>query len=495
MAIVDSSSFPSLVYELLKGDAYSIGLHGVSTERARDLAGVTDTREVLDRVRENGLHVYSARSVNGTVAFCGRIDDKEDLENVSQQLRNYRYGNSNRYVLVAVPVVFRDKNGNQIYGGKANLDTEFKRFLDTTGNERSCISDIIILDEHEDIRPEYILGTYELLPDGKIDFQLNDKHVSQNGGVLLDEEFERLKRSFESHLYSLDTLKKYFTKKKLTEEDYAMLDKYLFIYSTVMGTKTNAYLPGITETIKQLIHERHLEKATAADYDAYNPKGEKNDYDKLYEGLEGEDLFWAKLNVLRNSHLKILEYDGKVVFTSDTPGEVEECTRIMNDEEFIDTLFAMEDPSTIRYATQLISVLSSDEIMKKENVYRGIMKHNYHGPQVYSERGLLNKDMLIDVATSSSFCRDTIYYLEEYGNDIDVVLAFIDNATFKNFPFYDNMGPNDIAIKRLGDDVKTNPLIYERMNERIKEFNQNNDAGYEPFDVDKMVKEAKGSSI
>ena len=450
MAIVDSSSFPSLVYELLKGDAYSIGLHGVSTERARDLAGVTDTREVLDRVRENGLHVFSARSVNGTVAFCGRIDDKEDLENVSQQLRNYRYGNSNRYVLVAVPVVFRDKNGNQIYGGKANLDTEFKRFLDTTGNERSCISDIIILDEHEDIRPEYILGTYELLPDGKIDFQLNDKHVSQNGGVLSDEEFERLKRSFES---------------------------------------------GITETIKQLMHERHLEKATAADYDAYNPKGEKNDYDKLYEGLEGEDLFWAKLNVLRNSHLKILEYDGKVVFTSDTPGEVEECTRIMNDEEFIDTLFAMDDPSTIRYATQLISVLSSDEIMKKENVYRGIMKHNYHGPQVYSERGLLNKDMLIDVATSSSFCRDTIYYLEEYGNDIDVVLAFIDNATFKNFPFYDDMGPNDIAIKRLGADVKTNPLIYERMNERIKEFNQNNDAGYEPFDVDKMVKEAKGSSI
>ena len=190
-----------------------------------------------------------------------------------------------------------------------------------------------------------------------------------------------------------------------------------------------------------------------------------------------------------------MEYDGKVVFTSDTPGEVEECTRIMNDEEFIDTLFAMDDPSTIRYATQLISVLSSDEIMKKENVYRGIMKHNYHGPQVYSERGLLNKDMLIDVATSSSFCRDTIYYLEEYGNDIDVVLAFIDNATFKNFPFYDDMGPNDIAIKRLGDDVKTNPLIYERMNERIKEFNQNNDAGYEPFDVDKMVKEAKGSSI
>lgn len=495
MAIMDSASFPSLIFELLKGGDYSIGLHGIDPRRARDLAHMTNMGEVADKIREEGLTVYSARTINGTVAFTGRIDDKADVEKVSHELRHYRYGSSNKYVIVAVPVVFRDAHGNQIYGGKNNKETEFKRYLDTTGYELTCVSDIVILGTGDKIPPEYILGTYELLPNGQIDFELNEKHMSQNGGVLSDEEFARISKNLKDSLFGLERLTELLTKKNLTEEDYARLDSYYFVYSTLMGNKNNPNLPGITETIKQIIDERNITHAKAEDYDAANKKETGIDYKAKYEGLSGEELFVEQLKTIYDGHLEYFTVGGKDTVTSDRPGELEEIKRILNDEEFLKTLFELNDRAMINRLTPLMTFLSSDEVLKRPEVYLGIFRNDLYAARMYGDRGLLSKEMLMDVASKSSFTKDTIYYLGEHNDDLEVVLAFIDNSTFENFPFYDDLGPNNIAIKKLGDSVKGNPEIYERMNKKIQEFNEKNNAGYELFDVEERVKEAKGSSI
>ena len=491
MTKVDSSSFPSLVFELLNGEEYSIGLHGIGPESSKWSVQMSDTSAVADKIIEEGLRVAGNRTINGTVAFQGRIDYKEDAEQIGDGLRHYRWESATRYVLVALPVTFRDAHGNQIFGGKNNLKNNFDIAYQLT-----CLTDCIILDKENKLPPEYILGIYELLPDGNIEFELNDKHISQNGGVLSDEEFERLNENYNNSLYGFDKLKELLTKKELTETDYTLLETYYMVCSSALGVNKNRFLPSITETIKQLIDDRDILRAKVSDYDSVNKKDSEIDYKSRYAGLSGEDLYRAELHTIYDSHLQYTFIDGvDYPSVSEIPGEVEEIRRILNDRDFLEILFRLDDKDTINYLTPLIMLFSSEELLTSKEVYRGIFKNDLYAVSRYEDKGILSREILMDIAKESCFTRDSIYDLGEYNDDMELVFAFIDNSNINNFPFYDDLGINDIAIKKLGDEVKTNPEFYERMNKKIQEFNDNYNAGYNLLDVEERVREAKGSSI
>ena len=492
--VVNGYEFPRFVYDLLDGDAYSIGIHGIDSRRLSQLAGIPKDKVdvALTDIRENGLKIFSCRSINGTVSFIGRIDDIEDISNVSDRLRGYRYGDVNKYVLVAIPITVKDKNGNKIYLGKTDLKTENSYLLDTTGNERSCISDEIIPNENDVIPSEYILGTYSLLPDGKIDFEPNPKHVSKNGGVVSDEEFDRLKKNLFYATFRAGDISRLFTKDELTIEDTIQIENYIREIQPVLHEKR--YLVPVFETLKQLYREDHIVKVKPENIDAINEKPEKINYGELYVGKYGEDLFNEQWRVIQSMQVEVFTQDGETYVHSDRDGEGEEFYRLLNDKEFVKGLFKYKSRwDAIGLIYDLI-LLTNDELLQDPEIYPSMFKSDNHAPDDYARRGILTREMLMDVAKRSSFSRETLFYLpKEYTDDLELILAFVDNANETNFGFVQGIGNSDFTFTNLSDEVRSNPELYERINKRALELNETKGTNFELLDVDKEVSLARGT--
>jgi len=499
MTVVESYMFPRFVYDLLNGDSYSIGLHGVSYDRLEDVSkhSKEEVDEVLARIRENGLRIYSSRSINGTVSFAGRIDDKDDLPNVSNHLRGYRYGDSNRYVLVAIPTVIRNAKGDSIYIGKNNLSSSFSEYFSTTGNEVTSIMDEVIPFTNSkgevSIPSEYILGSYKLLPDGKIEFTANDKHVSKNNGIVSDEEFDRINETIEVSTFSAKDVKELLEKKELSEEDEIKLEIMINRFTNYIQLLNRSYLVPLTETMKQLLNEKRIKKATREDVDLINEKPEQIDYSALYEGKTGEDLFYEQLRVIKSMEVEVFFDNGAINIHSDRDGEAEEYYRLLNDRDFVYGLLTHLNKWELVEFEIIMGYLTNDDILNDDLVSMKLMKNDRRAFETYEKRGLLSRDLLMKAATSSCFTSDSLYFLpEEYADDLELILAFVDNANENNFGFHHGFGESNFTFFNLGENVRSNPVLYERLNEKITELNETKGTNIPYFDVDKEVELVKG---
>ena len=162
-------------------DAYAIGLHGVDYNRMDKFYGV-DHDKGLESIFNNGLQVFNARTINGTVKFFGRIDLERDKEKLSDGLNNYTY-RSKDYIIIALPVILKTRHGYKLYQGCPNLNTKYKDYIGSKGYEKTTFADTYALDEQHRVVPEYILGRFRVLEDGYVDLYLNDRHMSDTNLV------------------------------------------------------------------------------------------------------------------------------------------------------------------------------------------------------------------------------------------------------------------------------------------------------------------------
>ena len=388
MAIINKNEFTKKVFHMLNGvngGSYSIGLHGISKSRCKDLTGKEDSEAVKD-ILDNGLSVYSNRTFAGTVYPCGRIDDKTDIKKIDDNLKGYTYKDSDYYVIVAIPIFIQDEVYNTIYAGKTNLDSQYKKYFDTTGYEETSLVDNIILIDNEIGKPkipsEFILGYYKRLPDGNIDFVDNPNHVSKRGGIVSDELFEKIDKNFGEALLKMEKLTDIFSKEELEYTDICDLEEFRNRFSEVIFKTIptiQRILAIILESIKQRLGENKIAKTTIDDINALNEQEEIKDYSKVYEGLEEEALFKKELEVLYDMKVDYFyNDDGNLIVHSDVPGEAEEYLRLFNDRGFIDRVFKYGNSFEIRNMALSMVAVTNDEILKDEEVYLKIVKWSYY---------------------------------------------------------------------------------------------------------------------
>lgn len=243
---------------------YSIGLHGISLSRVQDFYGLDiSLPEVIStatakQIVENGLRVESARTINGTVAFMGRLDNPDTLEKTFKGLTNYWYGSDKDYIIVATPVEFECVDGRSLYVGATNLESIYKGYFSSTGNETTTILDQIILSNGKIIDPRFILGRFKKINDEDIELEINPEHLSQTGKKFTSKEYNQftnylrfsgysniiealenkdlkavkdalplLERDVYSTYYILETIEQFLTEDKIrefSEEDLQILE-------------------------------------------------------------------------------------------------------------------------------------------------------------------------------------------------------------------------------------------------------------------------------
>lgn len=250
------------LYETLKKicpGKYSVGLHGISLSRVQDFYGLDiSLPEVIStatakQIVENGLRVESARTINGTVAFMGRLDDPDSLEKTFKELASYRYGSDKDYIIVATPVEIECEDGRTLYVGATNLNSKYKRYFDTTGNETTTVLDKIILSDKSIIKPRFILGRFKKLNDEEIELDINPEHLSQTGKKFTSEEYENYVKCLRYSTYSPVLY-------PLLKKDLVALRDSL--YDLDENLYTSAYL---IETIEQLLREDQIREFSEED--------------------------------------------------------------------------------------------------------------------------------------------------------------------------------------------------------------------------------------
>ena len=502
MAVINKNEFTKYVYNLLDGQNYNIGLHGVSKTRSNDITGKTDS-DTCEDILNNGLTIYSGRSINGTVYSCGRIDSEDDIKNVNDNLKGYIYNDSDYYVVVAIPTVVTNSMGESIYIGKTNLDNRFKNKMDSTGYEISSIADTAILTDislsGSKVPSEFILGYYKRLPDGNVDFVENPNHMSKKGNVVPYGLFKEINSNIDYALMGSKELKELLSKEYLNEEDIKALEIFYNKYANLIETMNNSVskkLIPVLETINQRLNESKIKKVSIEYIDSLNKEEKKIDYSKFYEGLEGEELFKKEIEVIYDMRVDYFyDDDGKLIVHSDVPGEAEEFLRLFNDRGFVDRVFKYGSSFEIRnMALSMVSV-TNGEILKDPNVYLNIIKYSYYALEPLNDRGLLTRDMLVNVAETSSFNQDTLYKLpEEYSEDYELICKFIDNSNEDNFGFYTPYGESNLAYPTIGNDVRSNPEFYDKLNNKIKEINEKG-RNLPYFDKEKEINLVKGRSM
>ena len=496
MAIIKEQELTEFAFQLLGGGAYNIGLHGIS-EEALARTGDISMEKALEDIMLNGLLIHSGRSINGTVYSCGRIDSKEDIVNVNDNLRGYRYGDSNCNVIVAIPVVIENAvGGDSIYIGKTNLDNEFGLKMSTTGYEVSSLADIAVVFDEKDkkrIPSEFVLGYYEILNDGTVDFFINPRHVSYNDGKVTDYIYRKVNRNVDIALLDSIELKEILSKKELSEKDREILNRFFDRYKNVTGSTLTRLIP-ILETIKQRLNEHKIEKVTREDIASLNVNTAKRiDYKSLYEGLEGEDLFFRELHILDNMRVEAFrDDDGKLLIHSEVPGESEEFLRLLNDRGFIDRLFKYGSSLQIKRVALLMTEATKDDLLLEEDIYLKMFKYSYYALEDYNIKGLLTRDMLVKAAETSNFNIDTLYKLpEEYSDDYELICKFIDGSNKDNFGFYVDYGESNLAYSSISREIRCNPDFWDKLNNKIREINE--DGGSIPyFDKEKELELARG---
>ncbi|MBQ2909870.1 MAG: hypothetical protein IJE53_03615 [Bacilli bacterium] len=423
------------LYETLKEycpGKYSVGLHGINLSRVRDFYGldITNRDEVSEaiasKIVREGLRVESGRTINGTVAFYGRLDDRNSLKRTFDGLTYYYYSGADDYIIVATPVELVSENGDTLYAGATNLDSKYKSFFDTTGCQTSTILDQVILANGQKIDPKYILGRFKTLEDGNIELQLNPQHISKTGGKVSQKEFNDYVHRLHCDLFFdypglIQTILK---------KDYQGLKE--FVQDTYCDSKISAYL---LETIGQLIEEDYIEDLRPEDIETL--KELKELYKQRQEQKKRDDeAKKQKLAAMANPSFE----------------DIQEFALTHHPAYF------QEYPYTVRNNVELMRRLTKTPNLNSFIVY-------YLGEDVKND-----SETMINLVNNCSTNNFSDYFRDEWQ--------------------YKPPKPNqsDLGYEVIGLDVRSNPLFWESLNARVLEINKEEGTNYPYFDTEKEIR-------
>lgn len=411
---------------------YSVGLHGINLSRVQDFYGldITDRKQVSEsiaaRIIQDGLRVESGRTINGTVAFCGRLDDRSSLKRTFDGLTYYRYCSADDYIIVATPVELVSENGDTLYAGATNLESRYKRHFDSTGCETSTILDKVILSNGPKIDPKFILGRFKTLEDGTIDLQLNPQHISQTGGKVSQEEFDDFVHTLHCDIF----FNHHGLTQAILKKDYQALKE--FVQDTYCDSRIDAYL---LETIGQLIEEDYIEDLRPEDLETLQEL--KVLYlQRIEEAKRYEEARRQKLAAMANYSFE----------------EIQDFALKHHPTYFQDF------PDTIKNNVGLMRRLTKTPNLNSFIVY-------YLGEDVRND-----SEAMINLVNN---CRTNNFgeYLRDDWN-------------------YRDPQPNksDLGYETIGLDVRSNPLFWESLNARVLEINKEEGTNYPYFDTEKEIR-------
>lgn len=416
------------IKEVLDNKAYSIGLHGISTSRAREFYNLPEemsNEEVSDiasqSIVKNGLQIYSARSINGTVAFGGRTDDPDDMQSLFDKLSNYFYGSDKDYILVATPIELTSPTGESIFLGKTNLDSEYKHYFSTTGSEVTSIADLMIPEKSlydSKVPSRYILGRFKKISEQEIEFEINPEHISSN--PLTEEEFAEYKKKFLRTIYSFSSpsIHRYILEKDMEgiEEEIPKLRR---------DPANNAYL---LETITQL--KKRIRKFDSLDMD--NLEALKETQRKIYQhNIEQKEAYQRYLDSLNN-----LTDEEVCTFIREKPYHLNDLPKRY-----------LEDIELMRKAT------NQPDLRPIILCYMGDNVRN-------------DSETMINIVNNC----DERYF------------------DFDDFRIKDDPERSDLAYDTIGLDVRCNPLFWESLNTRIYEIHKNDERPIRYFNAAKEIR-------
>lgn len=252
-----------LLHKQIKGE-YCVGMHGINESRLKDFYGPLSVTDAMKDITENGLYVHSARTINGTVRFFGRLDLEEERAKVQRDLEHYYYPATN-YVIVAIPSILRTESGKELFVGSPNLNSKYKEHFDTTGNETTTLLETVAL-VNSTVPSEFIVGTITELPDGTVEYKENPNHISKTGGLVSEEFYEQAVRNIRIELYPDKDKTEIFTNFKNVDEQVIKdfieeleyeIEEAKYDPFSKMGVRPAFLL----ETLKQLLREREFYKS------------------------------------------------------------------------------------------------------------------------------------------------------------------------------------------------------------------------------------------
>lgn len=322
---INRSDIYKLLRAQLKGD-YSIGLHGISSFGPSlyddGEASDEDIYRASEEIMQEGLVIFNNRTINGTVAFFGRIDDEDNVQHLTEDgLLNYNYGGRG-IIIVAIPTTFKSRSGESMYLGDTQINGEYKRYLESQGYQISTLRDAAL---SEKVIPlKYILGAYMLLPDGNVDFQLNQKHMSFGDNRISDDEFDKIKEEIKIYLTigigwplrDIIDANLIYNYEKISNDERIELYNNLrdILLNKQVSPLIKESIAAFLETLKQYINEpkmRKLEDKEDIDVDILfselHRKCEINEISSEVKKSEQSELFE------RESRLRQVEDEGRIL--------------------------------------------------------------------------------------------------------------------------------------------------------------------------------------
>lgn len=468
------------LYEILRTQLhgeYSIGLHGIDPHRLDTNEGFSSATKLSDNsiykatqaILSNGL--VSNRTINGTVHSLGRIDDADNIDRIIEELETYNYG-GREIIILALPVIFRDANGREIFLGASNLNSTFRYHFDSTGYEESTLSDAVL--SQNVIPNDYILGSYKLLQDGMVDVSLNRDHISFNDNVVssdtIDQIYEDLDFIF-ARISEPDLSPSVFASSSKEElmKLYERLNSRLSVtHSDIFKSRLERDLAMVLETLKQYINEDSINKLG----DLQSPLVDINailDNPEKKPAFAKPERFEEKYTALKNLHIQISS-DGKPY--SEFEGELDCFTSLTSDKQFYQDAFEKLDDSSLRMFLAYSSFFPNGTITV-ENLKRiAMISPHLLGSSPYKQ--LMNDDVMKEIANQDGIKPIVLCYAsDKLKNDFEFISTIILNSSKSTFDFYVNSNFTDSYSNlryrdSIGEDILTNPAFWDLLNAKIK---------------------------
>ena len=303
---------------------------------------------------------------------------------------------------------------------------------------------------------------------------------------------EKVQREFSRSYYHnatviLSEVNQVIGKYKLREISPSILQQYFDYLDSRKRTRTYVTIkPNAREVLKK--YDLGIRKIRR-EYDV-----QTTSLVQLYEGKTGEDLFYEQFRVIKSMQVEMFKQDGQTYIHSDRDGEAEEFYRLLNDKDFVKGLIKYRGKWDVISFSYYVISLSGDDVLSDPEIYNALFKYNSYYADDYYKRGLLTRDMLMDVASRSNFTADTLFYLpKEYCDDLDLILTFVDNANENNFRFGEGFGARKFTFNNLSEEVRSNPVLYERINKKALELNERCGTNFELLDVDNEISLGMGT--
>lgn len=437
--------------------SYSVGMHGICEDRVKYLNNGISVEEATRRIVNNGLKVFSARTINGTVFFFGRMDFDEG--NVKDELAEYVYSSAHTYVIVAIPSTLKTESGKELFIGTPNLESDYKNHFDTTGSEKTTMLEYTIL-ENETLNPEFIMGTITDLDDGYVEYKENPGHISKKGGYVSEEFYNKacnsIRYSFFSDHNILRILKDF---RNVSEEE---IDELIKQYEDVLNNSPKDFLyplqneASVLETLKQLKRERRL----------LNTREEK----RKQEDIQSEENKQEYLNEFRT-------------FLTNEFGDNE---IYLHDINFVLNAFKYLEQDELQMFIQEFSDRFPKEVFEDRRALKSMVLVN---PSLLENSPLKDDtDFMIELSNTKGVSLDVIRYAgKSLLSNEKFIISLLLNTDNLNSLFASTQSKyhdSDFSYRDiLGIDILNNRMFWELMNGLIRSKFE----GLKQFDAEKEM--------